>query len=104
MFYNSSNEIISAFGTVGLTLGYPNVASSFSTVLSSASKTIIITTMLMGRHRGLLASMKDQEAIEHSAIDLLNRRREEIILEYQQRTLSTNVINQTKSDVLITKF
>ncbi|CAF0972068.1 unnamed protein product [Rotaria sordida] len=97
-------EIISAFGTVGLTLGYPNVASSFSTVLSSASKTIIITTMLMGRHRGLLASMKDQEAIEHSAIDLLNRRREEIILEYQQRTLSTNVINQTKSDVLITKF
>ncbi|CAF4641428.1 unnamed protein product, partial [Rotaria sp. Silwood2] len=71
-------EIISAFGTVGLTLGYPNIASSFSTVLSSTSKIILIITMIMGRHRGLLASMVDQEAIEHSAADLLNRRREEL--------------------------
>ncbi|CAF3351545.1 unnamed protein product [Rotaria sp. Silwood1] len=97
-------EIISAFGTVGLTLGYPDVSSSFATVLSPASKTIIATTMLMGRHRGLLASMKDQEAIEHSAIDLLNRRREEIILKYQQTTLDTNTTDQKISDELITQF
>ncbi|CAF5210578.1 unnamed protein product, partial [Rotaria magnacalcarata] len=40
--------------------------------------------MLMGRHRGLLASMKDQEVIEYSAVNTLARRREEYILQYQQ--------------------
>jgi hypothetical protein len=85
-------EIISAFGAVGLTLGYPNVASSFCTVLSPASKTILVITMLMGRHRGLLASMKDQEQIEHSAADLLHRRREEILHDYEQKRLSANPV------------
>ena len=66
-------EIISAFGAVGLTTGYPNIRSSFATVLSSASKAILILTMLMGRHRGLLDSMKDQERIEYSAQTLLER-------------------------------
>ncbi|CAF4040088.1 unnamed protein product, partial [Rotaria sp. Silwood1] len=97
-------EIISAFGTVGLTLGYPNIASSFSTILSPASKIILILTMLMGRHRGLLASMTDQEAIEHSAADLLNRRREEIICEYQKTTSDVNVINRMRSEELVTQF
>ncbi|CAF4974905.1 unnamed protein product [Rotaria sp. Silwood1] len=97
-------EIISAFGTVGLTLGYPNVASSFSTILSPASKTILIITMLMGRHRGLLASMTDQEAIEHSAADLLNRRREELIYEYQKTTSDVNGINRMRSEELVTQF
>ncbi|CAF5025860.1 unnamed protein product, partial [Rotaria sp. Silwood1] len=97
-------EIISAFGTVGLTLGYPNVASSFSTILSPASKIILILTMLMGRHRGLLASMTDQEAIEHSAAELLNRRREEIIYEYRKTTSDVNVINRMRSEELVTQF
>ena len=82
-------EIISAFGAVGLSLGYPNVNSSFCTVLSPASKTILVVTMLMGRHRGLLASMKDQEIIELSAVDLLKRRREELIKRYEQKKLKT---------------
>ena len=82
-------EIISAFGAVGLSLGYPNVNSSFCTVLSPASKTILVVTMLMGRHRGLLASMKDQEVIELSAVDLLKRRREELINGYEQKKLKT---------------
>ncbi|CAF3379297.1 unnamed protein product [Rotaria sp. Silwood2] len=97
-------EIISAFGTVGLTLGYPNIASSFCTVLSPASKTIIVATMLMGRHRGLLASMKDQETIEYSATDLLKQQREEVINKYQQNILDPNVINRVTSEKLITYF
>ena len=80
-------EIISAFGAVGLSLGYPNVASSFSSVLSPASKVILVVTMFMGRHRGLLASMKDQEVIELSAADTLHRRREELINAYEQRQI-----------------
>jgi hypothetical protein len=66
-------EVVSAFGAVGLTTGYPNLKSSFATVFSSPSKVILILTMLMGRHRGLLSSMKDQEKIEYSAQTLLER-------------------------------
>jgi hypothetical protein len=97
-------EIISAFGAVGLTLGYPGIASSFATVLSPASKTILVITMLMGRHRGLLASMKDQEAIEHSAADLLKRRREEIIYEYEKSNLNTDPVLETSFDERIVRF
>ena len=66
-------EIVSAFGTVGLTTGYPNLKSSFATVFSFPSKIVLLLTMLMGRHRGLLDSMKDQEKIEYNAYTLLER-------------------------------
>ncbi|UJR21610.1 hypothetical protein I4U23_024692 [Adineta vaga] len=72
-FFKIVFEVISAFGAVGLTTGYPNIKSSFSAVLSVPSKVILILTMLMGRHRGLLDSMKDQEKIEYSAYTLLER-------------------------------
>lgn len=66
-------EVVSAFGAVGLSTGYPNVTSSFATVLSRPSKLILLITMLIGRHRGLLESMKDQEKIEYGAQNLLER-------------------------------
>lgn len=66
-------DVVSAFGTSGLTTGYPNLTSSFCTIFTVPSKIIVILTMLMGRHRGLFASMKDQEKIEYSAHDLLTR-------------------------------
>jgi hypothetical protein len=72
-FFKIIFEVISAFGAVGLTTSYPNLKSSFATVLSVPSKIILILTMLMGRHRGLLNSMKDQEKIEYSAYTLLER-------------------------------
>ncbi|CAF3176713.1 unnamed protein product [Rotaria sp. Silwood2] len=100
-------EIISAFGTVGLTLGYPNVASSFGTVLSPASKVILGITMLMGRHRGLLASMKDQEVIEYSAVNVLARRREELILQFDRSREARESIVQgldSSSDIVIERF
>ncbi|CAF1253151.1 unnamed protein product [Rotaria magnacalcarata] len=87
-------ETMSAFGTVGLSLGYPNIVSSFATVLSPASKVILIATMLMGRHRGLLASMKDQETIEYSAFDLLNRERLKLICEYEKTTLGLRTVHR----------
>lgn len=46
-------EIVSAYGTVGLSLGYPNIDSSFSTEFSVVSKLVIIAMMVRGRHRGL---------------------------------------------------
>ena len=50
-------ELISAFGTVGLTLGYPGVTSSLSTIFSPFSKFIVMGLMIAGRHRGLPSSI-----------------------------------------------
>ncbi|CAK9436979.1 uncharacterized protein LODBEIA_P14660 [Lodderomyces beijingensis] len=46
-------EIISAYGTVGLSLGYPDVNTSLSGKFNVISKLVIIAMMIRGRHRGL---------------------------------------------------
>ena len=46
-------EIVSAYGTVGLSLGYTNINASFSTEFTVVSKLVIIAMMVRGRHRGL---------------------------------------------------
>ena len=46
-------EIVSAYGTVGLSMGYPNYDPSFSGQLTTLSKLVIIAMMIRGRHRGL---------------------------------------------------
>lgn len=51
--FNVLFEIISAYGTVGLSLGYPGINASFSAEFRSLSKLIIVAMMLRGRHRGL---------------------------------------------------
>lgn len=42
-------EVFSAFGTVGLTMGYPGSVTSFSGILAPASKILLAVTMLVGR-------------------------------------------------------
>ncbi|KAI6120358.1 cation transport protein-domain-containing protein [Pisolithus croceorrhizus] len=46
-------ELVSAYGSVGLSLGVPNQNYSFSGSLRPLSKLVIILVMLRGRHRGL---------------------------------------------------
>ncbi|KAI0753123.1 cation transport protein-domain-containing protein [Daedaleopsis nitida] len=46
-------ELVSAYGTVGLSLGVPYASFSFSGALRPLSKLIICAVMLRGRHRGL---------------------------------------------------
>lgn len=46
-------EIVSAYGTVGLSLGYPTINASFSAELHTISKLVIVAMMIRGRHRGL---------------------------------------------------
>lgn len=46
-------EIVSAYGTVGLSLGYPGINASFSAEFKVLSKLIIIAMQIRGRHRGL---------------------------------------------------
>jgi trk system potassium uptake protein TrkH len=42
-------ELFSAFGTVGLSMGFPGSITSLSAIFSSSSKFLIIITMLFGR-------------------------------------------------------
>ncbi|KAE8147235.1 cation transport protein-domain-containing protein [Aspergillus avenaceus] len=46
-------EIVSAYGTVGLSLGYPRTETSLSAQFNPVSKLIIIAMQVRGRHRGL---------------------------------------------------
>lgn len=46
-------EVVSAYGTVGLSLGYPNSDASFSGQFHALSKLVIIAMQIRGRHRGL---------------------------------------------------
>lgn len=46
-------EIISAYGTVGLSLGYTGVNASLSSQFSVIGKLVIIAMQVRGRHRGL---------------------------------------------------
>ncbi|KAG8161872.1 hypothetical protein KVR01_008859 [Diaporthe batatas] len=46
-------EIVSAYGTVGLSLGYTNVNASLSSQFTVVGKLVIIAMQIRGRHRGL---------------------------------------------------
>lgn len=46
-------EIISAYGTVGMSLGYPTVNASLCSQFTVVGKLVIIAMMIRGRHRGL---------------------------------------------------
>lgn len=46
-------EIVSAYGTVGLSLGYPTINASFSAEFGVIAKLVIIAMQIRGRHRGL---------------------------------------------------
>ncbi|KAI1125011.1 cation transport protein-domain-containing protein [Nemania abortiva] len=46
-------EIVSAYGTVGLSLGYPNTNASLCAQFTVLGKLVIIAMMIRGRHRGL---------------------------------------------------
>ncbi|CAE8731270.1 unnamed protein product, partial [Polarella glacialis] len=52
-FFKVIFEIISAYGTCGLSLGYEDQVTSFSSVWSPASQLLLVLTMVLGRLRGL---------------------------------------------------
>ena len=77
-------EVVSAFGGCGLSMGSSETNPSLSNILGVPSKISIILVMCMGRHRGLLDSMKDQEEIEYSAQTIIDSWRQLTIHRYQQ--------------------
>lgn len=51
--FNIIFEVVSAYGTVGISVGAPTAAYSFCGTWFTASKLILCLVMLRGRHRGL---------------------------------------------------
>lgn len=51
--FNVIFEVVSAYGTVGISIGLPNAAYSFSGGWYTGSKLVLCLVMLRGRHRGL---------------------------------------------------
>lgn len=91
-------EIVSAFGGCGLSMGCPSSSLNLAAAFSASSKIVLICVMCMGRHRGLLDSMKDQEEIEYSAHTLINGWRQLAIYEEQQKSrMKTQNDNTTTS-------
>jgi hypothetical protein len=76
-------EIVSAYGTVGLSLGYPTINASFSAEFGVIAKLVIIAMQIRGRHRGLpyeldrailLPSDSMHEKEDHDAAVRMRRR------------------------------
>lgn len=51
--FNVIFETVSAYGCVGISVGLPDQAYSFSGALTTASKLVLCAVMIRGRHRGL---------------------------------------------------
>jgi len=58
-------ELVSAYGTVGLSLGFPTANYSFSGALHTLSKLILCVVMLRGRHRGLPVALDRAVMLPH---------------------------------------
>lgn len=77
-------EVISAYGTVGLSLGYPDVNTSFSGQFNAFSKVVIMAMMVRGRHRGLPYEL--DRAILLPSESLQQKEEEDVTLRLQRRT------------------
>eukprot|EP00698_Gefionella_okellyi_P014096 TRINITY_DN3894_c0_g1_i2.p1 TRINITY_DN3894_c0_g1~~TRINITY_DN3894_c0_g1_i2.p1 ORF type:complete len:670 (-),score=92.42 TRINITY_DN3894_c0_g1_i2:8-2017(-) len=51
--FNVMYEVASAYGTVGLSLGYPGTVTSLSAIFGTGAKLVMCAICLIGRHRGL---------------------------------------------------
>ena len=78
-------EVFSSFGGCGLSMGFSSTAPSLAAVLTVPSQICLILVMCMGRHRGLLDSMKDQEEIEYSAQTIIDSWKQTAIHQYQEK-------------------
>ena len=66
-------EVMSAYGTVGYSCGYPGLSSSFVGSMRNFSKYVIMIVMLMGRHRNLPDNI--DQAILPSCLPLVEDRK-----------------------------
>ncbi|KAK9474801.1 cation transport protein-domain-containing protein [Dipodascopsis tothii] len=70
-------EAVSAYGTVGLSLGYTDQDTSFSGQFNTLSKLVLVALMIRGRHRGLPYALDRAVLLPSQALDEKDRRQEQ---------------------------
>ena len=89
--FNIIFEVVSAYGTVGISVGVPTAAYSFAGAWKTGSKLVLCLVMLRGRHRGLPVALdhavrlpgehlhRDEEE-DNKIRRSLSRRRESLVV------------------------
>lgn len=81
--FNVVFEVVSAYGCVGISIGLPNAAYSFSGGLYPGSKLVLCAVMLRGRHRGLPVALDRAVRLPGEEMDRVEEEDHEI-----RRTMS----------------
>lgn len=71
-------EVVSAYGTVGLSLGYPNNPASFTGEFHVLSKLLVMAVMIRGRHRCLPNSLDRSIMLPGDKLDKVEETEREI--------------------------
>jgi len=88
-------EVISAYGCVGLSLGYGSAVWSFSGSWKHLSKLILAAIMLLGRHRGLPDSIDKAITISVTDKDFADSDDEESDSSYTKKKKNKKKMNKT---------
>jgi Trk-type K+ transport system membrane component len=81
-------EIVSAYGTVGLSLGYTGINASLSSQFTVVGKLVIVAMMLRGRHRGLPYGLDRAILLPSEALDRQEAQDDEARLQRRQSVAS----------------
>lgn len=90
--FNIMFEVVSAYCTVGLSLGYPNTNTSLSAQFSVVGKLIICACFYRGRHRGLPYAV-DRAVLLPSDLEKSDKDQEKRVMGHSRKakTFSTGV-------------
>ncbi|KAK7413590.1 hypothetical protein QQX98_007525 [Neonectria punicea] len=92
--FNVLFEVVSAYGCVGLSIGFPNANFSFSGGMHNGSKIVLCIVMLRGRHRGLPVAL--DKAVRLPREELHKEEEEDSKI---RRTMTLNMDRITSRDV-----
>lgn len=81
-------EIVSAYGTVGLSLGYTGINASLCSQFSVVGKLVVIAMMVRGRHRGLPYGLDRAILLPSEGLDRKEAEQAEARLQRRQSAVS----------------
>ncbi|KAI1365211.1 cation transport protein-domain-containing protein [Xylaria arbuscula] len=90
-------ELVSAYGTVGLSLGYTGVNTSLVGQFSVLGKLVIIAMMIRGRHRGLPYGLDRAVLLPSENLNRKEAEDAELRLQRRQSAISTHPADRRRS-------
>ncbi|KAI4869449.1 potassium transport protein TRK1/TRK2 [Hypoxylon rubiginosum] len=81
-------EVVSAYGTVGLSLGYTGIDASLSSQFTVIGKLVVIAMMIRGRHRGLPYGLDRAVLLPSEYLNRKEAEEDELTLQRRQSAMS----------------